>query len=309
MKTDTLNRRLRFSPPDPRGGFVLQPDDYLIFEAINRHGPLPTNYLFELQKHRRRNYPNFQRRLTKLYNGDEHGGYLVKPEQQRASYKALSHSLIYTLSPRGMRALAEYGSLALYPPSGSVWFFHQFMQACVGASFEVLAPAKGLMYIPREAILSRTGNGMSIKLTAGKRLIPDDVFALANGDGKKRYFLVEIDRATESIKSFMDARRSKSDPTYFGAKLSSYVSVLRSGALKEWWGMTKPQVLIVTTTHVRMKQIMDHLASLKEPEYTSRFYVTCEPAFGVTWSVPGILSHLLAEPWHTIAGLKDITKP
>jgi len=52
---DALARRLRFAPPSPREAFVLSNVDYLMLEAINRHGPLPTPYLYEFQKHRRRN--------------------------------------------------------------------------------------------------------------------------------------------------------------------------------------------------------------------------------------------------------------
>ena len=52
MPVDTRSRRLRSAPPPPEGrGIVLSDRDYLMFEAINRHGPLPSTYLYELTRH------------------------------------------------------------------------------------------------------------------------------------------------------------------------------------------------------------------------------------------------------------------
>jgi hypothetical protein len=79
-KTDALNRRLRFAPPNP----ALRPKtaprvvqlteaDVLVFEALDRHGPLPVHYLFEFQKHLRGHYPTFQYRLRDLFHGDARG--------------------------------------------------------------------------------------------------------------------------------------------------------------------------------------------------------------------------------------------
>jgi hypothetical protein len=55
MNTDTLNRRLRFAAPNPLVRRLQLVDaDILAFEAINRHGPLPSHYLYEFTKHVRR---------------------------------------------------------------------------------------------------------------------------------------------------------------------------------------------------------------------------------------------------------------
>ena len=61
MKTDALNRRLRFAPPNPQvSRLVLTDLDYLVFEAINRHGPLPTHYLFEFVRTGAGTTPDFR---------------------------------------------------------------------------------------------------------------------------------------------------------------------------------------------------------------------------------------------------------
>lgn len=74
MKTDALNRRLRFAKPNPVvARLQLTERDFLLFAAINRHGPLPSHYLFELTRHQARSFKHLQYRLTELYNGDQAG--------------------------------------------------------------------------------------------------------------------------------------------------------------------------------------------------------------------------------------------
>lgn len=255
MKTDALARRLRFAPPNAKvARLILTEADYLIFEEIDRHGPLPIHYLYHFTKHVRRNYANLQKRLTEFYNGDDDGPYLTRPQQQFDAFEARYQHMVYDLAPRARRALNE--RISPYPPTGSAWFLHQLMQACVGASLELTAASKGLRYVSRPEILmlpqctnARDGkNPMAIPLTDKKKLIPDDMFALENAEGRKRYFLVEIDRATESMKPYEDIRRSTAESTtYFSNKLASYLSLMKGQVLKEHFGMVKPTVLIGTT--------------------------------------------------------------
>lgn len=115
MKTDALNRRLRFAKPNPVvARLALTERDLLLFEAINRHGPLPSHYLFELTKHQGRSFKHLQYRLTELYNGDQAGSYLLRPEQQHAGYEARYQPLVYDLGPRARKAMAERGSLGRF---------------------------------------------------------------------------------------------------------------------------------------------------------------------------------------------------
>ena len=51
MPNDALNRRLRYAAPQPGALRMIPTDaDYLLFQAIDRHGPLPTHYLHELTR-------------------------------------------------------------------------------------------------------------------------------------------------------------------------------------------------------------------------------------------------------------------
>ena len=110
---DTLNRRIRFARPQAAGKRIeLKERDLLLFEAIHRHGPLPTHYLYEFIRANSRDYTAFQQRLTKLYNGAATSApYLAKPDQQHASFHARYQQLIYDLSPVATAVLSERGRL------------------------------------------------------------------------------------------------------------------------------------------------------------------------------------------------------
>lgn len=327
MKTDAKDRRLRFAPPNPVDRpkkaprrITLTEADYLIFEAINRHGALPSNYLYEFQKHLRKDRTHLQNRLTEFYNGDENGSYLVRPPQQFAGFEARYQHIVYDLAPRAKTALAERGTLARFAPSRNAPFLHQLMQACVGASLELTAASHGLRYISREEILTRrqcrhekhgTGlleqNPLAIPFKDGKtKLVPDDLFGLEGKDEKGswyRFFAVEIDRNTESIE-----RRNLEYNTW-SKKVANYSRVLDARLFEDWWGVPNLTVLTATTNATHAGNIIDYIRK-NAPKHTSRFAFNVETCFGANWRVPKeVLSKLLDEPWTTLGGVKDISRP
>lgn len=97
--------------PQPRGKRIdLSERDFAIFEALHRHGPLPTHYLYEFTRHFGRHLTSFQHRLTKLANGTENGtAYLPRPRQQFASYNARCQPIIYDLAAPALAALGGRG--------------------------------------------------------------------------------------------------------------------------------------------------------------------------------------------------------
>ena len=317
MKTDALRRRLRFAPPSPVvRRLVLTEPDYLLFEAIDRHGPLPTHYLYEFTRHVRRDYTHLQNRLTEFYNGSLEAPYLVRPPQQFAGFEARYQHIVYDLAPRARHALAEYGTLARFSPKRSDPFLHRLMNACVAASIERTALRMGLRYISREDILvhprcpetTRTSpNPLAIPVTrpgARSSVVPDDLFGLEYPEGGFRFFAVEIDRNTESIE------RRNIDQSAFGKKIVGYLDILRNHTNRTWWGVPNLHVLTVTTNATHARNILDHLGRQNEPQYAGRFGFACEPSFGAHWRTPrGILSNLLEEPWVTAAASKDISRP
>ncbi|MEO8722343.1 MAG: replication-relaxation family protein [Sphingobium sp.] len=316
MATDLLNRRLRFSRPSPLvRRLALTEADYMLFEAINRHGPLPTHYLYQFTKHIRRDYTHLQNRLTEFYNGDAHGPWLVRPPQQFAGFEARYQHVVYDLAPRAKIALAGRATLASFSQKRSDPFIHQLMQACVGSSLELSATAKGLRYIPREEILTHpkcpqntrcSQNPMAIPLTEmeQKTLIPDDLFGIEYPGLGFRFFALEIDRNTESIE------RKNLRQSAFGAKINGYLDILRNQRYRVHWGIPNLHVLTVTTNATHADNILAHVKKQADPNYVSRFAFAYEPSFGANWRVPKeVLSKLLDEPWMTLHGVKDIGPP
>ncbi|GAA0326176.1 hypothetical protein GCM10009087_40620 [Sphingomonas oligophenolica] len=313
MSTDTLNRRLRFAPPKPIVRRIIPTEaDYLIFEAINRHGPLPTHYLYEFTKHIRRDYSHLQNRLTEFYNGDAQGAWLTRPPQQFAGFEARYQHVVYDLAPRAKVALAERGTLSRLSPKRTDPFLHQLMQACVASSLELSAPAKGLRYIPREEIfthpkcprLTKDGhNPMAIPVTGveQKTVIPDDLFGIEYPGVGFRFFALEIDRNTESIK------RKNLRQSAFGAKIAGYLDILRNQTYRTYWGVPNLHVLVVTTNGTHARNILEYIEMLDVQKYSDRFLFTCEPAFGSNWRVPReVLSKLLDDRWIITRGSKNL---
>jgi len=316
MKTDTLNRRIRFAPPNPVvDRLILTDADYLLFEAIDRNGPLPSNYLYEYTRHLRRDKSHLQNRLTEFYNGDAVGPYLVRPPQQFAGFEARYQHMVYDLAPRARAALGDRGTLGRFSPRRTDPFLHQLMSACVAASIELGAPAQGIRYIPREEILThprcphltREGkNPVALPLPslAGNVLVPDDLFGFEYPGVGFRFFAVEIDRNTESIE------RKNLDSNTFGRKIASYLTVLKNRIYQSHWGLPNLSILTVTTNGTHARNIIDYVAKQNEPKLLDRFAFQSEPSFSANWRVPKeVLSQLLDEPWQTVSGEKYITKP
>lgn len=313
--TDALSRRLRFATPNPRvSRVVLTEADYLIFEAIDRHGPLPTGFLYEFTKHLRRDFSHLQNRLTEFYNGDLTGGkagaWLARPPQQFANFEARYQHMVYALAPRARIALATRGTVSRFAPRGGP-FVHQLMGACVAASIELSATAAGIRYIPREEIFAHpncvaaTNTAMPLAISLGgserRTLIPDDLFGLRYPEGGYRFFAVEIDRCTECIES------GKTTKGTFAAKIAAYQQILSRKLYREWWGIPNLTVLTVTTNRVHAANLIDHVR--RAGQHSERFAFAVDPSFGADWRVPKhVFTHLLDNRWMTACGGKDIGK-
>ncbi|WP_422058519.1 hypothetical protein [Sphingomonas sp.] len=278
--------------------------DIRLFEAIDRHGPLPTHYLHELTRHARGNLANLKFRLTHFYNGDAHGPYLARPQQQFASFHARYQHLVYDFAPRAKLALAERGTLVRQPQGRAAPFVHQLMQACVGASFEIKASDHGICYISRSEILAKAAADLALPLSANRSLIPDDLFGLEYPGAGYRFFAVEIDRNTESIE------RSISGQTSFGRKIAAYLHILRTRAYRTHWGIPNLTVLTVTTNRTHAANIIEYIRAQDAGPFAERFLFQAEPSFGANWRVPSdVLSGVLTEEWRTIADARRIDAP
>lgn len=265
MATDALARRLRFAQPDPsdEDTIVPQEEDLRQWAAISRHGPLPLTYLAQFSS--RKNFANLQRRYTRFY----HNGYLSRPARQFESFHARYSYLVYDLTPKA-RALLGDRACPL-PPARTASFVHQLMQACFTSSLEL---AQGDAFISRDQLLTRPN--LAIEIGTSK-VIPDDVFAIRQEDGRKQFYLLEIDRNTESIE------RNTGSYNTWKKKVELYDQAL-DGGLKRAWGIPKATVLVVTTNDTHAQNIREYVE--KNSRFADRWKFASEPTFGLNWRVP-----------------------
>ncbi len=293
--TDTLGRRLRFAPPQPKGGYIkITERDVLLFETINRHGPLPVHYLYEVTRHHGKGLGWFKKKITKLTHGTLNDGpYLYRPEQQWASVDGRFQPNIYDLTPRALAILAERG-IRLNQRSDP--FLHRFMGATTAASIQLAAERRQLKFGDFAAILAHPKcperakqaiNPLAIP-AKGKHVVPDNLFAV---QGERPYFYaVEIDRRTESI-------ASDTAKTAYGRKLAGYIDILTNRTYRAHLGIPNLHTLTVTTNPLHLQHMLDFYHSLNAPEYARNFLFKSIPYFGANWHVPPVMYELFNEPW------------
>ncbi|MEL7117393.1 MAG: replication-relaxation family protein, partial [Pseudomonadota bacterium] len=181
-------------------------------ERINRHGPLPSSYLYGITRDTHRCKDTALRQMQTLCQQ----GILFRPPQQQSALYAPFNPYIYDLTDRGYDALFEKG-IDPNPARPTGHFPHLFLTACVTASIEMNAIKSGVECIEASTILNLRNVDLSIPLRSGK-LIPDQLFATKNNDGY-RVFALEVDRGTEPAAS------TKTRKSYFSS-IQAYSEVL-----------------------------------------------------------------------------------
>lgn len=314
MQTDTLNRRSRFAGRQPTGKrVILQERDFALFAALERHGPLPSTYLYEFTRDAARNFKGFQQRLTDLYNEDNtshRGFYLDRPEQQNASINARYQPMSYELTEDGHRALRDKGlpDQMWEAPNGP--YLHRFMTACLTASMELAVTRAGFRYLSQADIFShpKCPDGVMERdhhLALPHRdgdIIPDQLFGIDYG-GKYRFFALEADRKTETVVSTRKLAKS------FARKLEAYADILERQSYRESWGIPTLNIVIVTTSEAHMKTMIAALDDLAQPRIAARFLFKTRPEFGKYWTVPPAMTGLFADPWSRVGEPLNLSLP
>lgn len=303
--TDILNRRLRTAKPQPRASvFKFSDRDYALFHELYEHGPLPSNYLFELTKPYGINRRNFLKRLTEFYNGTTKGEqFLVRPPQQWASYYANYQPLVYDVAPRVEVVLAESGNPRIMRTDP---FLHRFMGACVSASIKLACRANGYRFISFAEIIKHKRCPEKTRLSENPLalpvgnafLVPDNLFGIEYpNNGGFRFFTVENDRNTESIE-----RRNLSQNA-FGRKLDLYLTAMHDRAYIEHWGLPSLMMMTVTTNATHLHNMLDFLKKANAPKFADHFIFKACPTFGANWRVPTtVMADLFNEPWQRAVG-------
>lgn len=315
LKTDALNRRSRFAGRQPTGKrIVLGERDFAYFEALERHGPLPSTYLYEFSKHLAHNHKGHQQRLTELYNEDftpHRGFYLERPEQQYASINARYQPMAYELTDLGPKALRHHGvpRQMWQAPNGP--YLHRFMTACITASIELACREQGFIYLSQADIFSHRKAPSTLAemehplaLPCGDgAIVPDQLFGIDYG-GKFRFFALEADRKTETIVSTKAIAKS------FANKLKRYRYAFDNQSYRDVWGIPALSVMIVTVSEPHKRTMISQLNHLvPDDKIANRFLFKSKPEFGKYWTVPNIMTNLLTDPWERVGTPLNLFAP
>lgn len=303
---DALNRRSRFAPPQP---FEHAPDisqDIELFQAIDRHGPLPTPLIAKLDK--RKNYANLQRRLLRLYNGHcathrrspKHVcsvvTYLSRDPRQWRNIHARYQPAVYSLTLAARMLLLKHDRHARpFPRSNS--FVHDLFLSCFTASFELQARRfrfrDDLLDHPQCPETTRAADHPFHFFAGGDAIQPDDILGNEYEEGKSRFFALEIDCANES-----NAKTQR--------KLKDYQEVLRSSSFRRL-GLPNITILYPTVRNEKRDKILAYVRQYIEPEFQGRFLTKTFPEFAEPWRIGKEPLEVMAD-WWSVGGAADISK-
>lgn len=303
MALDSLQRRNRIEPHSTgRRIDYLTERDLFWFEKLYRHGPLPSTYLVAYS--RALGYTVDKKaldRLTLLFHEAttaHKAPYLDRPFQQHNTQLRYQPS-VYDVRPAAKKALEEAGRLPEYAPTHAIgmWWYHDFMLACITASIELacLREPDKYRFIFHDEICGDISSHLSFPVTftdiTGKKrtqlLNPDRAFGIHYlKDNSVRYFLVEADRGTETVNSASAGRKRLLDTDLqyrqFIGKLDYKEAMLFDGGIV---------LLNVMTSEQRMHNLM----GLIKP--TNYMAFKALPIFGREFKSPPVMYDLFTDPW------------
>lgn len=302
---DSLDRRSRFSLPQPGAPFKLTPVRLAVLEALAKHRRLPTGYLHHFMRPHAGDYQYAQDTLTKLYNG-----FCDKPEHKKGEKHtcSLHHYInrhwiaydnatpcIYGLSPEGEQVVEPQPHI-----SSSASPVHDLFASCLTASFDLLTE-----FHPRSKVLERAPDAAKIAVepfsfeTPHGTIVPDDYFMLSIPEGF-RAFALEADRATETV-------RSKNVPSKIQKKIHGYVHIMQHGMHRTQLNSPHLSVLFATTSAARIATIIALIRETVPVKFQHRFLFKHFPSFGLPYRVPREPLDVLS-PWLTAIGEDTPTK-
>lgn len=271
----------------------LSKRDIRLFELLNRHGPLPSHYLFALLKFDPitawPDKTDFLERIKTLFHGTVYGTYyLNRPEWQGDNP---AREIIYDLAPDAILVLKEH-NIPIITRHGSspLYNVHDFMGACCMASLQIFFEAKRYDYRDLTNILGHEkcpadAAPLSIPVE-GKSLEPDAFFGLSVNK-RPDFYAVEIDRSNETLQDTAAAHTS------YGRKIKKYIRAFETDAFKNHYGFPQPvKVITITTNKVHMKNMQRYVHKLKAPD---RFLFSFTGGFGPNWKIPKELLYFAFE--------------
>ncbi len=212
--------------------------------------------------------------------------------------------LAYSLSPKAKQRLKMRGNpMHSYGCSGP--FVHKLMTSWVRASFDIAVNVEkaAAEIIPWHTViesdktparLDKTPHAIEVSFryereNIKRKVFPDCYpFAVHNDDGYTLLFL-EVDCDSEAIRNDLDL------------KLLRWLAILDQRLHNKRYGFTKAFVLIVTTSEVHMKNIMERLEELTEetPSLRKHFLFKRHPSLKSD-DRPRATGHMLTEPYQRV---------
>lgn len=303
-----MERRDRFTRQTTGKRVTPTERDVLWFQKIQRHGPLPSTYLYQFGKHLAHDKLEAHKRLGDLFHEDttpHRGPYLDRPAPlnpaggfRQESVSEINDRALSLLRERSLLE-TDRGLAVDYRP-----FTHNFMVGCITASIELAAQEAGLEFISAHRILK----GKALRLPCqvsythpnGKSdrcdndLTPDALFGLKYPNGKARFFMLEADRATEPLE------RETLEWSSYLRKILQYEQVINEGTYKKEFNIPSLLILNVTVSEQRAKNI---LALTKRVTGNNSYQLTqYYPLFASYLQIPKPMPELVTGPWKRVLG-------
>ncbi|PWE34096.1 hypothetical protein DDZ14_02765 [Maritimibacter sp. 55A14] len=283
QQTDRLGRAT-FHHIEPRIGVRPTEREIRWLKHIERHGPQSSEFLFELTRDTHRCKDTALRDMQKL----RAGGYLRLPRQQRATERAEFQSYIYDLTKQSQDYLKSLGiAEKTIRPTGHWW--HAYAISAVTSTLDTRARRRGREFIPAHKILERNGAELGIPI-GGKWIIPDQLFAVRYADGF-RAFLLEVDRATEPLRS-SHARKSLIQ------SVDLYAEMFARDLHRRHYGLKSSTAVLYVFTNPSRLAVFQRMVQERAGPLTGRFLCKALPE-RLTWES---LDELHQRPWLTGGG-------
>ena len=293
----------------------LRPRDILIFEAIQRHGPLPSHYLYEFTKDAAHDRIGFRKRLTAL----RRTGLLDCPEQLNNPLIKTDFK-VYILTKKSEEILRDAGKLNHFASPVSGGYQHMFMAACITANIEIEAMKAGFRYIAQEEILAKQtcpdetraamkplalassiawefsrADGKKYAHKSARSTEPDQLFGIDYGNGV-RFFALEADRGTEPL-----TRPNLSENSIL-RKVLSYKDILIRGEFKKRYGIPNLYPLFVTTAEDRVDNMLALTRSIY-PNGSNFLLFKAIGGFQFYFRTPPLLPELFTAPYKRVGDM------
>jgi hypothetical protein len=290
---DILNRRLPWSPPSPSGKRLkITKRDLLLFEKFDVHGVLSNPIAYALTRHLGSDYSFLVERTMRLRHD---GGYLKWPREQEDTRNARSNYSAYETTPALREALVEAGLRGADEPTVDFagyeeQFRHRLMTGCITGSIEAMAARAGYAFVPARDISLDFPIPANVEWrgqTNDSGITPDGFFAIDYGEGRRRYFVIEVDRKTMRTRSASLKNRS------FERKLMQYRYILTNKRFEKHFGIPNLLVLIFTnnlTHQTNIKECLKNLTMRPNGEYGSNpFLFKYLPEFSGPLYIPPVV--------------------